>query len=146
MARMSAEARSAAAHKSGGKPPAPPDGFGEAESKIWRAITRQKPLGWFDAGSLPLLGQYCRTLVLAEKTAAGLMTMAVDDPLAIEVGKHLVRLNGSVTTMATKLRLSVQGAVSSRSGMIVEINDDAAIPGDNLLGGAAVWGENQAVN
>lgn len=74
------------------------------------------------------------------------MTMAVDDPLAIEVGKHLVRLNGSVTTMATKLRLSVQGAVSSRSGMIVEINDDAAIPGDNLLGGAAVWGENQAVN
>ena len=146
MSRMSAEARSAAAHKSGGKPPTPPDGFGEAESKIWRAITRQKPLGWFDAGSLPLLGQYCRTVVLAERTAAGLMGMAIDDPMAIEVGKHLVRLNGSITTMATKLRLSVQGSVDRRAGMLAETNDEAASISDNLLGGAAVWGENPALN
>lgn len=145
MARMSAEARSAAAHKSGGKPPSPPVGFGEAETKIWRDIVRQKPLGWFDAGSLPLLGQYCRTLVLAERTAVHLMAMPVDDPDAVEVGKHLVRLNGSVTTIATKLRLSVQGMVSSRSGMLAETNElpDA---GDNLLGGAAVWGDRPAVN
>lgn len=146
MSRMSAEARSASAFKSGGKPPPPPDGFAEAESKIWRKITRQKPLGWFDEGSLPILSQYCRTLVLAERTSAALMSMAVDDPMAIEVGKHLVRLNGSVTTMATKLRLSVQGSVDRRSGMLAETNDDAGAVSDNLLGGAAVWGENQAVN
>lgn len=146
MSRMSAEARSAAAHRSGGKPPPPPEGFGEAESKIWRAITRQKPLGWFDSGSLPILGQYCRTLVLAERTAAELMDMAPSDPTAIDVGKHLVRLNSSITTMATKLRLSVQGTVDRRSGMLAETNDDADASSDNLLGGAAVWGENQAVN
>lgn len=145
MARMSAEARSAAVHRSGGKPPSPPAGFGEAESKIWRDIVRQKPLGWFDAGSLPLLGQYCRTLVLAERAAAHMMLLPVDDAEAVAFGKHLARLNSSVTTIATKLRLSVQGSIDRRAGMLAETNElpDA---GDNLLGGAAVWGDNPAVN
>lgn len=145
MARMSAEARSAAAHKAGGKPPPPPPGFAEAESRIWQKIVRQKPIGWFDEGSLPILALYCRTLVLADRTASKLMSLEPDDPLGMELAKQLVRLGSSVTTMATKLRLSVQGSIDRRSGMLAETNNTVEVA-DNLLGGAAVWGENQAVN
>lgn len=139
MPRISAEARSAGAYRAGGKHPVPPKEMQLEAVKVWRAIVRAKPLGWFDEGSLVLLRQYCETTIEAQKFAAMLAGEfdALDD--RIEVGKHLVRLNGNLTTMATKLRLSVQAAVDRRNRILDE--DGAGKKADDkLLGGKAVWG------
>lgn len=139
MPRISAEARSAGAYRAGGKPPAPPRDISPEAAKVWREIANGKPVGWFDAGSLVLLRQYCETTVEARRFAALLAGEfdSLDD--RIEVGKHIVRLNGNLTTMATKLRLSVQAAVDRRNRILDE-DGAGAKAGDKLLGGKAVWG------
>ena len=138
MPRISAEARAAAAHLVGGKPPPPPKEMSPDAAKIWKLIVRSKPLGWFDYGSLVLLRQYCETAVEAQRFAAILAEdcETLDD--RIDVGKHLTRLNGSLTTMATKLRLSVQAAVDRKSRMLDE-DGAGEKTDDQLLGGKAVW-------
>src|SRR5437763_14405013 len=67
MPRISAEARAAATYRAGGKPPAPPKALGEEARAIWQAIVKERPVGWFDSGSLVLLRQYCGTTVEARR-------------------------------------------------------------------------------
>lgn len=146
MPRITAEARGAAAFRSGSKPPAAPTGFTDVEAKLWREIVSQKPIGWFDAGSLPLLGQYCRTLARAQLVGASLATVAVDDPAGIAFEKRLTKLNANCATLATKLRLSVQNNVDRRSRMLDETVQPSGEADAGLLGGSAVWGGGPAVN
>src|SRR5579864_7832422 len=79
MPRMSAEARGAVSYRSGSRPPPPPKDLSPEAAKLWRAIVRAKPIGWFDAGSLPLLARYCRTAVRAERLADALDLIGVHD-------------------------------------------------------------------
>lgn len=141
MSRMSPEARSAAALRSGGKVPQVPRYFGELEAECWREIVRSKPVGWFDPSSLRLLSQYCYTIVAAQKAA--IRVSEADPAVVSELIKDLVRLNGNCTTLATKLRLTVQTQVDSKSGMIAETGGEEEASGNNLLGGNAVWGSSR---
>jgi len=137
---MSAEARSASAYLAGCEPPPVPEGFSPEAAKIWRDVVSAKPVDWFDGGSLSLLSQYCRTMAQAERVAAEL-----DSPMASEFSdverevreRRLVNLNGNCTTLATKLRITVQMKVHSESGMLSEKNKNKR--DDNILGGKAVW-------
>lgn len=140
MARISAEARGASVYRAGGKLPQAPANFSKEAADIWREVVSAKPVDWFDGGSLRLLRQFCRTMAQAERIAVELdapearMLSAVD----IEVReRRLVALNGNCTTLATKLRITVQLAIGTKSGMITEGTDGSAE--DELLGGKAVW-------
>ncbi len=141
MPRASAEGRAAAAYKAGGKPPAPPAGMSAEAAIIWRAIAGSKPIGWFDAGSLPLLQSYCENSAQCRKIEIELRELDIDDPLAGKLEKRLVSLNSACTTTATKLRLTVQNLVERHSRMITEAGPgDVEENEDQLLGGKAVWG------
>lgn len=135
MSRMSPEARGAVSHGAGSRLPHAPKWLGADEAQLWREIIRSKPLGWFDPSSLHLLGQYCAVLAAAQRAAV--RVAEVDGPFMSERIKDLVRLNGNCTTLATKLRLTVQTTVDRKSGMLTEKNDEKAE--DKLLGGKAVW-------
>ncbi len=137
MPRISAEARGALSYRVGGRPPPAPKNLSREAAAIWRAIVRAKPLGWFDPGSLPLLARYCRTAVRAEQLADVLDATTVHDLGAADLEKRVVKLNGSLTTLATKLRLSVQGAVDRKSRLLDEAGAGGA--DDRLLGGTAIW-------
>jgi hypothetical protein len=138
MPRASAEARAGAALRVGGSRPAPPPQFPEAAAKLWREIVADKPLGWFDAGALPLLRLYCLTLARAEGVEALLLLTPPEDDAAADIEKRLIKLNGSCTTLATKLRLSVQAAVDRRSRMLDESGPGEEAASDPLLGGKVV--------
>ncbi len=138
MPRASAEGRAGAALRSGAVPPAAPLGLGVRAAEIWRAVVAAKPADWFDAGALPLLRQYCVTAAQAEAVDVVLSAADPADPLTGEIEKRLVKLNGSCTTLATKLRLSVQAAVDRRSGMLGERGPGEEAAADPLLGGKVV--------
>jgi phage terminase small subunit len=139
MGRKSPEARGAERFRAGGSPAKVPRGFSQEAAEIWRGIVNGKPVDWFDKSSLQLLGLYCRALVLADKLSASLdnanSLLAGDAP---EREVRLVKLTGSITTMASKLRLTPQASIDRKSGMTTETGDGAE--DDNaLLGGDPAW-------
>lgn len=138
MPRASAEARAAAAHRAGGRRPAPPAWLDPEAQGHWRAIVAEKPLGWFDCGSLPLLAQYCATLVRARQLAQRLAEVEPDEKGAQALEVRLMGVNGSCLSLATKLRLSVQAAVDRRSRMLDESGPGEEVAADPLLGGKVV--------
>jgi hypothetical protein len=93
---------------------------------------------------LELLGLYCRELVRANNIALQIDTMHghLDDDAEV-LERRLVKLCGSCTTMATKLRLTVQAGINVESGMIAEKGDNSEE--DDLRGGHEVWGKLRAV-
>lgn len=138
MPRASAEGRAAAAYRAGGKRPAPPAWLNAEAKTHWRRIVAEKPLGWFDAGSLPLLAQYCATLVRARELAERLEALPADKKGAQALEVRLMGVNGSCLSLATKLRLSVQAAVDRRSRMLDEEGPGEEPASDPLLGGKVV--------
>jgi hypothetical protein len=97
-----------------------------------------KPLGWFDPGSLPLLAQYCATLVRARELAEMLTVIAPDEKGAQALEVRLMGVNGSCLALATKLRLTTQSAVDRRSRMLDEVGPGEEAAADPLLGGKVV--------
>lgn len=138
MPRASADARAAAAHRAGGKRPSAPDWLNAEASAHWRRIVAEKPLGWFDAGSLPLLAQYCATLVRARQLAERLANVEPDVKGAQALEVRLMGVNGSCLSLATKLRLSVQSGVDRKSRMLDESGPGEEAAADPLLGGKVV--------
>lgn len=138
MPRASAEGRAATAYRAGAKRPAPPAWLLPEAAATWRQIVGAKPLGWFDAGSLPLLAQYCATLVRARELAEQLVVVPPREKGAQALEVRLMGVNGSCATLATKLRLSVQSAVDRKSRMLDEAGEGEEAAADPLLGGKVV--------
>lgn len=138
MPRASAESRAAAAFRAGAKLPAPPDWLDEEARAHWRGIVASKPLGWFDAGSLPLLAQYCATLVRARQITEHIATVPLDEKGAYAAEVRLQGLNGSCLALATKLRLTVQSSVDRKSRLLDESGPGEEVAADPLLGGKVV--------
>ena len=130
MPRLSAEARSADLHRVGGNPPPVPADLSAEAAVVWREVTQAKPADWFDGAALGLLRQFCRTMARAERVATEVEARAVaDDEKETKVlERRLVALNGSCTTLATKLRISVQNRIDRKSGVIDEKGDADADP------------------
>ena len=138
MPRASAESRAAAALRAGGVRPNPPAGLSLNAADEWRRIVASKPLGWFDAGSLPLLEAYCATLDRLRALHALLLETPPNEKGAAYLEQRIMGLNGNCATLATKLRLSVQSAVDRKSRMLDESGPGEEAAADPLLGGKVV--------
>jgi hypothetical protein len=136
MARQSAEARSAAAFRAGGTPrPAPPH-LSKPAAELWAAITASKPADWFDAGSAVLLESYCELAVQGRALARHLARLRAADawPEAAGVERRFAALSARLTTLASKLRLSVQSVVAVQARKLAERGTPAARRRNGLLG------------
>lgn len=147
MARQSAESRSAAGFRAGSAPPAPPKHLSKAAAAVWVEIAASKPADWFDPGARILLETYCETAVHARCISKKLERLrksgAWEEAKSWE--KRMALMSTTLTTLATKLRLSVQALVERHSRKIVERGQVGEKP-DTLLGGTAVWGDNAKLN
>jgi hypothetical protein len=97
-----------------------------------------KPLGWFDAGSLPLLAAYCATLARLRDLHTLLAATPVDARGAAHMEQRIMGLTASAVALATKLRLTVQAAVRRDSAMLAERGPGEEAASDPLLGGKVV--------
>lgn len=101
---------------------APPEDFSVEESEVWARVCATKPGDWWDAGSIPLLAQYCRATVQAEmvadlvrQTASSLLT----DPEQLGTYDRLRKiqsgLSAEITTLARSMRLTQQARYNAKS-------------------------------
>jgi hypothetical protein len=136
MPRISGDDRAAAAFRAGGKGPSAPRNLSKEAAKLWRQIVDDRPPDFFRPGSEQMLERFCWAVIEARKID-GLIEPC--DPLDLayrRLLRHQIALSAMITTLATKLRLSVQADVDRRSRKIDERPAPAAL--DPLLGGAAV--------
>ena len=130
MPRQSADARAAAVFRAGGHRP-PPRGLPPRARALWREIVGCRAPDHFDPGSFPLLRQFC---ILAAHTETLEAELAVDAH-ALE---EMLAVARTMTTLATKLRLTVQSRVRYDAGALDERLPDPTTPVSRLLGGRAL--------
>lgn len=131
MPRISAENRSASVFRAGGKHPEPPKGISPRAKRIWRDIVTSKPFDWFEAGSLVLLRSYCVIAADAQELEERSLEVGVRSEAVME---SLRRSALAMTTIATKLRLTVQSSLDRRSGQ----KDEKGPAKLTLIGGRSV--------
>jgi hypothetical protein len=130
--RKSAEDRSAAYWRTGGKPIAQPAHLDGKVRAVWRVITASKPPDYFSPASAPLLESLCEAVVM-RRFYSGLWHRAPDNH---DYVRAITSLNGSISQLSTKLRLALT-SIDKRSGLLTE-NEPAVDADDNviLFGGA----------
>jgi len=118
--------------------------FTDRERGLWRGIVASKPIGFFDAGSLILLGRYVRMACWVEVLENELIGQPALLPRSAGIESRLVKANGCLAQLANKLRLSVEASVDRRSGMLTEkpSGKDGDESEDVLLGGHGEWQKN----
>lgn len=145
MPRQSAESKSASGFRAGSAPPEPPKHLSKEAAVVWTTVAVSKPADWFDAGAQLMLETLCETVVhgraVAKKLNAFRKAGAWDECKAYE--KRLALMSQTISTLSTKLRLSVQAIVDRHSRKLGERGQGAQAGGvpDTLLGGRAVWGD-----
>lgn len=95
--------------------PDPPGDFTARQVAIWAGIVAEKPAGWFDAASVPLLAAYCRGVEFVEQLAAAIAELGdecLTDPILLKRLRYLSDMldkqEKRLVTIATKLRLTQQ--------------------------------------
>jgi hypothetical protein len=91
MPRQSAEARGAAAFRSGGAPLEPPKHLSKEAAALWLAVTACKPPDWFDPASAVLLEEFCEVATHLRAAPA---------PGAAARGRRLDRSRGDGAALA----------------------------------------------
>ena len=90
---------------------APPSMLKE-EVAVWDGVVQTKPADWFQADSAPILAEYCRAVVMADRLAymieAALMGDNEDGPSLKDLLKMRDAESRRVVTCGTKLRLTQQ--------------------------------------
>jgi hypothetical protein len=100
----------------------PPADLSTEEAEVWGRIVATKPGDWWDAGSIPLLAQYCRAVVQAELVAglvASVGSAMLTDPDELgrykELRKIQAALTGEITTLARSMRLTQQARYNAKN-------------------------------
>lgn len=95
--------------------PDPPDSLSDDESRLWREVTATKPPEWWDAGSIPLLTEYCRLKTSVDLVAgeiASFSSAALQEPGGLKWYKELIgirdKCQSRLTQLAMKMRLTQQ--------------------------------------
>jgi hypothetical protein len=100
--------------------PKPPAGMPESQCVYWRVVVDSMPADWFRPEQLPLLVQYCRHNVAADRIALmieeGERRMLSSEPADFDLDivsldrllKMQERESRAIATLATKMRLSQQ--------------------------------------
>lgn len=93
----------------------PPADLSAEESEVWSRVVATKPGDWWNAGSVPLLAQYCRATVQAEMVAelvrqCGSAMLADSEQLGTykELRKIQAGLSGEINSLARAMRLTQQ--------------------------------------
>lgn len=97
----------------------PPAGYSDEQAATWASILASKPDDWWDAGTLPLLDAYVRTIAEHAKISELLEKM---HPLAgmdefkdyDAMQRTQDRLASQMARLATKMRLSQQSKYGAR--------------------------------
>jgi hypothetical protein len=116
MPRQSAEARSAAFLRRGGKHPSPPANLSDDAKKLWREIVEDRPVDFFRPGALELLEQLCIMVVSARRVGAYFQERPGDK----EAADQYLKLSHQCAMHCQKLRLSIQTEVDRKSGQLDE--------------------------
>ena len=134
MPRKSAEEIAAARFRGNptGQHPQPPKGMPEPAAAIWREIVETRAVDYFKPGSLHLLEQFCRLVVVQRYN----LDMLETNPGSSRHLDIVTRASTALTTLATKLRLSIQSSVGQNTpergtGRLEETPPKS----DSLLGG-----------
>src|SRR5690625_7625322 len=95
----------------------PPEDLTPEESAVWAKVTATKPAEWWDAGSAPLLAQYCRAVVQSElvgdlvrSTGKAMLT----DPDELDRYKELRKIQAALASEMTSLARSMRLTQQSR--------------------------------
>jgi phage terminase small subunit len=126
MPRKSAEDRSAAYWRSGGKPPRPPDVLSSRAKQIWKRIVATRPYDYFDAAAQVLLAQFVELSATQEIN----LEMVRREPTNGEWQHMATRMQATLNSCAVKLRLSPSAVLSKKDGRLTEREVDV---GDNVL-------------
>src|SRR5690606_22701811 len=100
----------------------PPEDLSPEECEVWARVTATKPSEWWDAGSVPLLSQYCRAVVQAElvsglvrSVGSAMLTDPDELPRYDKLRKIQSVLSGEITSLATKMRLTQQSRYNAKN-------------------------------
>lgn len=136
MPRISAEERSAAAFRAGLERPMPPARMTAPAKALWREIVADRPVDFFRPGSLDLLESFCQLTIESQRIIRVLARTRIGTGDYIEMQKMAARNSSMLTTLGSKLRLTVQADTDGRSKKLGERGDGSTA--DPLIGGAAV--------
>lgn len=129
------------------KYPEPAPELSNYEAEVWREVVRYKAPDWFDGSTYPLLIQYCRHTVRANRIAQ--MILAIEDdidrrasgqatilPLPDLGYLDLIRAqqaeSRALAMLATKMRLSHQSTID-------DANARNRVGKKSATGGGALW-------
>jgi hypothetical protein len=115
--------------------PEPPKGLPKAEKDLWREIVKSVPAGHFDAGTFPLLEEYCGQILAGRQ--ARKMVAALPKDVSIDEFDKITRvqdrISGRIAALATKMRLAQQSTVDRRAAARKGAQDTTAeTPWQNL--------------
>ena len=95
----------------------PPSDLTVEEATVWARVVATKPGDWFDAGSVPMLAQYCRAVVqselvsgLVESTGKAMLT----DPDELNRYKELRKIQSGLSSEILALGRSMRLTQQSR--------------------------------
>ena len=101
--------------------PAPPDSLSETQKAMWVEVVKSKPHDWFDAGSIPLLVEYCRIresldILAEEANAADPEWLKTDAGLKrhTDLWAAIDKKQGRMAQLAMKMRLTQQSRYDKR--------------------------------
>lgn len=134
MPRISAESRSAAMFRAQLKKRPAPRRLNPAAKAVWHEIVDDRPADWFRAGNWELLEQYCELFVQQRACLDALARLQPAEEGYPALLRSASRLAATLTTLATKLRLTVQWDVGAKSRKTDEKGEGSHDP---LLGGVA---------
>ena len=100
----------------------PPEDLTPEESAVWSKVTATKPAEWWDAGSAPLLAQYCRAVVQSElvgdlvrSTGKAMLTDPDELDRYKELRKIQAALASEMTSLARSMRLTQQSRYNAKN-------------------------------
>lgn len=99
------------------RPKAPHD-LTDEEVEVWAAVTASMAADWFDAGSLPLLTQYCRHVVRSRHVAEMIHRAMDDKQYTLEDYDRLLKMqqreSAAISMLATKMRICQTSTLNAR--------------------------------
>jgi hypothetical protein len=96
----------------------PPHDLNDEEVEVWHAVVSIRPADWFDAGTAPLLSQYCRHVVQAKRLGEMLERATSDPEFTIKDYDRLLKMqrqqSAAISSLATKMRITQQATTNHR--------------------------------
>jgi hypothetical protein len=91
----------------------PPHQLVDEQVEVWHAIVSGHPADWFDQGSVPLLAQMCRHVVMGNRIAE-LIERSEDTETLLLLLKEQRAESETVRRLATSLRITPQSLSNHR--------------------------------